>query len=434
MADKIKILCGCGKSLSADPKLAGRKSKCPSCGQVVQIPAAVAATSTRPNGSSSTPPTKAPQPPKSTAAAPRSSSSATSPIASNPKQASPPPPQDLGDPTLWNDAEFGQAAAVAQPATTLSPRASSKPAGGGVLQKILHPPWWALIVAFPVYCGFFWLASSLSVTAGMLFTALLTLVGALALGVGVCARSAQFAIHNRPSNRFWLFWLIAIPLALIGIRGTSAGVIAGTLTRDMQPGKKKSPSKPLASWPRTSTLFGGLCLIFGLGAFLLVGKLTGSLSYERLPNQPSPLAPPAWAAQDAPPQPSFPSAPAIPGPTVSRGPSRDFAASRRGGPSPLDGPEGLIFTYGPPDREEFVPPTDPREMTPTRVLVYDSEHLRATYKMKPPADRSVGNPWNLINFQDATDRHDVSTDEALERLAARRQNRFPQGLPTQGGG
>jgi hypothetical protein len=234
-----------------------------------------------------------------------------------------------------------------------------------------------------------------------------------------------------------LFWLIAIPLALIGIRGTSAGVIAGTLTRDMQPGKKKSPSKPLASWPRTSTLFGGLSLIYGLGALLLVGKLLGTMSAERKRNRPAPHAQPALAARDFPTPPNFKSAPNDRGPALAsataRGPARGGDASRFG-PSPLDGPEGLIFTYGPPDRQEFQPPANPRDATPTRVLVYEGEHLRATYKMKPPSESSTSNPWNLINFQDTTDNHDVSTDEAFERLATRRQTRFPTGPPVQRGG
>jgi hypothetical protein len=38
--DKIKFACVCGKSVSAPAEFAGRKAKCPQCGQVVRIPQA----------------------------------------------------------------------------------------------------------------------------------------------------------------------------------------------------------------------------------------------------------------------------------------------------------------------------------------------------------------------------------------------------------
>jgi hypothetical protein len=38
MAEKIRFTCTCGKSLSADPKMAGRKAKCPRCGEVARVP------------------------------------------------------------------------------------------------------------------------------------------------------------------------------------------------------------------------------------------------------------------------------------------------------------------------------------------------------------------------------------------------------------
>src|SRR5262245_35676529 len=38
MAVKIKFACACGKSLAADASAAGRKAKCPACGQAVQVP------------------------------------------------------------------------------------------------------------------------------------------------------------------------------------------------------------------------------------------------------------------------------------------------------------------------------------------------------------------------------------------------------------
>ena len=38
MAAKIKFFCACGKKLSAEVSAAGRKAKCPGCGQVVQVP------------------------------------------------------------------------------------------------------------------------------------------------------------------------------------------------------------------------------------------------------------------------------------------------------------------------------------------------------------------------------------------------------------
>jgi hypothetical protein len=39
MSTKIKFSCSCGKRLAAHPNAAGKKAKCPSCGQIVQIPA-----------------------------------------------------------------------------------------------------------------------------------------------------------------------------------------------------------------------------------------------------------------------------------------------------------------------------------------------------------------------------------------------------------
>src|SRR5258708_7050675 len=38
MDDKLRFVCSCGKTLAADPKAAGKKARCPSCGQMVQIP------------------------------------------------------------------------------------------------------------------------------------------------------------------------------------------------------------------------------------------------------------------------------------------------------------------------------------------------------------------------------------------------------------
>jgi hypothetical protein len=38
MAVKIKFACACGKKLAADASAAGRKAKCPACGQAVQVP------------------------------------------------------------------------------------------------------------------------------------------------------------------------------------------------------------------------------------------------------------------------------------------------------------------------------------------------------------------------------------------------------------
>lgn len=36
----IKVTCDCGKSLNVPDKLAGKKGKCPTCGAVLNIPAA----------------------------------------------------------------------------------------------------------------------------------------------------------------------------------------------------------------------------------------------------------------------------------------------------------------------------------------------------------------------------------------------------------
>src|SRR5215831_2969810 len=38
MLDKLKFNCICGKPLTADLTAAGKRAKCPNCGQVIQIP------------------------------------------------------------------------------------------------------------------------------------------------------------------------------------------------------------------------------------------------------------------------------------------------------------------------------------------------------------------------------------------------------------
>jgi DNA-directed RNA polymerase subunit M/transcription elongation factor TFIIS len=51
---KFKFKCQCGKILVADSAAAGKKAKCPQCGQIVQIPAAPEAGATEPNTSVAT--------------------------------------------------------------------------------------------------------------------------------------------------------------------------------------------------------------------------------------------------------------------------------------------------------------------------------------------------------------------------------------------
>ena len=43
MEDKIRFACVCGKNVSAPPSLAGKKAKCPRCGQVFRVPSPLAA-------------------------------------------------------------------------------------------------------------------------------------------------------------------------------------------------------------------------------------------------------------------------------------------------------------------------------------------------------------------------------------------------------
>ncbi len=48
---KLKFKCQCGKILVADTAAAGKKAKCPQCGQIVQIPAVAETLSSEPNTS-----------------------------------------------------------------------------------------------------------------------------------------------------------------------------------------------------------------------------------------------------------------------------------------------------------------------------------------------------------------------------------------------
>src|SRR5262245_20526770 len=54
----LTFACPCGKQLQTASENAGKRVKCPSCGQILMIPAATAATNSRPAA-----PTRTPTPP-----------------------------------------------------------------------------------------------------------------------------------------------------------------------------------------------------------------------------------------------------------------------------------------------------------------------------------------------------------------------------------
>jgi ribosomal protein L32 len=110
MAVKIKFACACGKSLAADSSAAGRKAKCPACGQAVQVPQLPPAASESELGLApidDSPGDLSPRPLKSVAAASQSIRPPARPSASPVSSAPPPLPGTAGQAvkSIWDEEE-----------------------------------------------------------------------------------------------------------------------------------------------------------------------------------------------------------------------------------------------------------------------------------------------------------------------------------------
>src|SRR5262245_9484972 len=110
MAVKIKFACACGKSLAADASAAGRKAKCPACGQAVQVPQpppAVAETDLGLAPIDDLPSDLSPRPLKSVAAASQSTRPPARPLASPVSSAPPLLPGTAGQAvkSIWDEEE-----------------------------------------------------------------------------------------------------------------------------------------------------------------------------------------------------------------------------------------------------------------------------------------------------------------------------------------
>jgi len=108
MAVKIKFACTCGKKLSADASAAGRKAKCPACGQAVQVPQPSAAAGSEADLGlapiDDLASELAPRPVKSAAVASRP----TVPAAASPASSTPPPLPGAAAPavkSIWDEEE-----------------------------------------------------------------------------------------------------------------------------------------------------------------------------------------------------------------------------------------------------------------------------------------------------------------------------------------
>jgi len=91
--------------------------------------------------------------------------------------------------------------------------------------------------------------------------------------------------------------------------------------------------------------------------------------------------------------------------------------------SPLDEVDLFINKYGPPDRQDSTANDIPRPPIVTRVLIYDAEHVRATYA--PDGNFGGGPPykgWKLIGFQDTRDDHVLKPSEVDQRLKNRKKH------------
>lgn len=93
------------------------------------------------------------------------------------------------------------------------------------------------------------------------------------------------------------------------------------------------------------------------------------------------------------------------------------------GSPPLDDIDVFIDKYGSPDREDSTANDIPRPPIVTRVLIYDTESIRAAYV--PDAKVGDGPPykrWKLIGFQDTRDDHVLKPSEVDQRLKNRKRH------------
>lgn len=249
---KLKFTCRCGKSLSADATAAGKKAKCPNCGQVVQIPpAAIKKPESQP-----APATKSiwDEVDESGAAA---ASAATCPICG----------EAMATATVCSACGYDSESKL-QPIRKSS--AAAKPRAG-LFAKLANRPWWLNWVAFLAYVGVVWLVSRASPIGSLV---LVMPVFFLAVLIFLFGGLWYFLVLMRddPGQATSLFF--ALLLSFIFGGGASA---AGYQTGRRNRGK---PANPSHTRPIALMKFGALGMAFSLGATLIVGILLGTWTKE----------------------------------------------------------------------------------------------------------------------------------------------------------
>lgn len=274
MTDKLKFNCACGKTLSADPKLAGKKAKCPNCAQIVVIPTSKPAAAT-PRAAAAT------KKPPAVIAAKRTTSPSASAAAKPARKAESPlaprPERSIFDEEGEYELEHPPTANCSICTQALPPGAMSCPhcgdalPSGKTLSATHHAtkrsrPTWMYFAAFGIYVLLVWIVSLFSPLGSMVLVMPFVALGMLAFMFGSLWYFLVL-LRDNPGEAGVLFF--GILLAFVGMRASTAGYMTGK----MRGGR---PANPSHSRPVKWIKRGALLLTVGMGASLIVGILWGA--------------------------------------------------------------------------------------------------------------------------------------------------------------
>jgi hypothetical protein len=251
MAETIQFRCSCGKVLSADAILAGRKAKCGGCGSVVQIPVPQPAATARSRTQGETTPRSTPAPKPAASKSRKTAAQVTAPSSKS----------------NWNDEQDYELDRLDLSQPPQSPKATpgAKPPTEPAKKQSSNRLLLIYTGAFAVYCLVVLLVSLASPILSMVLVMPLVLVAVLAVALGSLWYFLVL-LRDNPDEAGVIFF--GILLAFVGLRASTSGYISGRMRR----GRAANPSHAA---PLKILRFGFTCIAFGAGAALIVGILFG---------------------------------------------------------------------------------------------------------------------------------------------------------------